>query len=233
MISFFFYGCLVPNQEVTWSGNVYGLFTTQLETISQANLEILSQEGESLTSAQTPYTENLAYQEFTLSTDLIAQNVQIRISGTDIYPTQYFGTTPQNSAIWLNGAIYGYGIVWTESFFQSLGLNIQSPSTEETVQLIGRPSVPEDWANVELSVIQEDETIKTVQRYRYDETGFLLAIALEEETESIDIFVSTDLSPGAITLIAEHEDGRAMEISYHAQGGTVINAAHLLFSSEE
>ena len=187
----------------------------------------------SLTFTQAPYTENLAYQEFTLNSDLVAQDLQIRISGPDIYPTQYFGTTPQNSAIWLNGAIYGYGIIWTESFFQSLGIDIISPSTEETVQLIGRPSVPEDWENVELSVIQEDETIKTVQRYRYDETGFLLAISPQDETESIDIFVSTDISPGAITLIAEHDDGRFMEISYHAKGGTVINAAHLLFSSEE
>ena len=233
MISFLFYGCLVQTEEVTWSGNVYGLFTTQLETFSQAELEILDKNGDSLTIAQTPYTDNLAYQEFTLGTELLSQDVQIRISGPEIYPTQYFGTTPQNSAIWLNGAIYGYGIIWTESFFQSLGVDIQSPSTEEVVQLIGRPSTPEDWSNVELYIIQEDGSIKPVQRYRYDETGFLLAIGPEEETDSIDIFIGTDVSPGALTLIAEHNDGRSMEIAYHAQGGTVINAAHLLFSSME
>ena len=231
MISFLLYGCLAQTEEITWSGNVYGLFATQLETISQANLEILSQQGESLTFAQTPYTDNLAYQEFTLDTDLLFQDVQIRISGQEIYPTQYFGTTPQNSAIWLNGSIYGYGIIWTESFFQSLGMNIESPSTEEVVQLIGRPSNPEDWSNVELSVIQEDGTAKSVQRYRYDETGFLLAIAPQDETDSIDIFVCTDIAPGALTLTAEHNDGRSMEIAYHAQGGTIINAAHLLFAS--
>ncbi|MAA80336.1 MAG: hypothetical protein CL916_13865 [Deltaproteobacteria bacterium] len=233
MISFFLYGCLVQTQEITWSGNVYGLFTTQLETFSQASLEILSQEGESLTLAQTPYTENLSYQEFTLDTNLLSQDVQIRISGPDIYPTQYFGTTPQNSAIWLNGSIYGYGIIWTESFFQSLGIDILSPSTEEVVQLIGRPSNPEDWGNVEISVIQEDGTAKSAQRYRYDETGFLLSIEPQEETESIDIFVCTDIVPGALTLIAEHSDGRFMEVAYHAQGGSIINAAHLLFSFEE
>ena len=101
------------------------------------------------------------------------------------------------------------------------------------MQLIGRPSIPEDWNNVVLTVVQGDGTIKPVQRFRYDETGFLLSIASQDDTDSIDVFVCTDISPGTLTLVANRNDDRIMEIEYHAQGGTVINAAHLLFSSEE
>lgn len=233
MILSFLYGCLIPTQETTWSGNVYGLFATQLEAISDVQLDLLSMNGETYTSADTPYTESPQYYVFTLAPEQLSQDVQILISGADIYPTLYVGTTPQNNAIWLNGAIYGYGTMWTESFFQSLALDIQSPSTQEVVQLIGRPSLPEEWSNVTLSLVQEDGTEKPVQRYRYDETGFLLSIAAQAETESIDLFVCTDIEPGALTLIAEHSDGRYMEITYHAQGGTVINAAHLQFSIVE
>ena len=232
MSLFFIFACVVPTEETTWSGNVYGLFAAQLETAA-ADLNLLSTDGTLLTSSETPYSDSPQYHVFSLEPDLLVQDVQILVSGADFYPTLYIGTTPQNSAIWLNGALYGYGTIWTESFFLSLGLDIESPSTQEMVQLIGRPSLPEDWSNVVLTLIQENGVEKEVLRFRYDETGFLLGIDAQAETESIDLFVCTDINPGSLTLLAEHSDGRTMEIRYHAQGGTIINAEHLLFSKTE
>lgn len=233
MIFLIAFGCMTQNQDVTWSGNVYGLFTTQLETVSDAQLELLNVEGESLTVAETPYVENKSYQEFVLETEYLSKEIQLKLSGAEMYPTQYYGTTPQNSSIWFNGSLYAYGILWTESFFQSLGYSIDSPSNGTSVQLIGRPSIPEDWKNVELTVDHENGSTLIVDRFRYDETGFLLAIPDENETESIDIFICTDIPPGSLILTATHLDGRHMEIPYHADGGTIINAAHLLFSPLE
>ena len=79
MIFLIAFGCMTQNQDVTWSGNVYGLFTTQLETVSDAQLELLNVEGESLTVAETPYVENKSYQEFVLETEYLSKEIQLKI----------------------------------------------------------------------------------------------------------------------------------------------------------
>lgn len=228
-----FTGCIAQTDEVIWSGNVYSLFSAQLESSPEATLDILGMEGQIILSAETPYESNPGYREFTIPEDNLGQEVQILVSGPDLYPTLYVGTTPKNSAIWLNGSLYGYGSLWTESFFLSLNTEISSPAQREFVQLIGRPSIPSDWENVKLSLVEEDGTLRDVQRYRYDDTGFLIAIPPIEGALQIDLFTCTDISPGAITLTVEHDDGRSVDIGYYAQGGTVINAANLLFTANE
>ena len=100
MILFFIFACVVPTEETTWSGNVYGLFAAQLETAT-ADLNLLSTDGALLTSSETPYSDSPQYHIFSLEPDLLVQDVQILVSGSDFYPTLYIGTTPQNSAIWL------------------------------------------------------------------------------------------------------------------------------------
>jgi hypothetical protein len=226
-------GCLTQNNDVSWAGNVYALFTTQLESNDQASLDILNMQGEVLLSANAPYDSSPSYREFTIPEANLGQEVQILVSGPELYPTLYVGTTPETSAIWFNGSLYGYGSMWTESFFLSLNTDISSPAQSEFVQLIGRPSLPSDWENARISLLEEDGTLRDIQRYRYDDTGFLIAIPSSEDALQIDLFTCTDIAPGAMILSVEHDDGRKVEIEYYAQGGTVINAAHLLFTPNE
>jgi len=227
----FFLSCLPADEDTIWSGNIYELQGSQLESSASSSIHILSPEGEQLYTAEAPYESSPYYREFSLESQDLSKEVLLLVEGENVYPTMYVGTTPSTNAIWLNGALYGYGKSWTESFFLSLGKEISSPSQGQYAQLIGRPNEPTDWANTELSILHSSGEEYAVERYRYDDSGFLLAIQDGEVFDRIDLFVSTDLPEGAITIDVHRAD-ESMSIAYYAINGTVINATHLLFIQE-
>lgn len=232
MICLFLNACISQTDDISWSGNLYALRTNQLEESVDDTVEILDLHGTTLITAETPDETSPEYKRFLLPEEILDQEIFLKVTGPALYPTLYAGKTPNNTSMWFNGALYGYGAMWTESFFLSLGASISSPAEKEHVQLIGRPSVPEDWKGAIISLFDELGE-HDVQSYRYDETGFLIGIPFNEDAEKIDLFTSTDIMPGEIRLLVEHADGRSIETTYFAEGGTIINAANFVFSPNE
>ena len=229
----FLISCVAIEENTIWSGNLYELQGSQLELSASSSIQMLNTSGEEILSSENPYPDTSYYHELHLSQEELSKNVLLLLNAENSYPTMYVGQTPTTNAIWLNGSLYSYGKTWTDSFFMSLGQEISSPSEGEYAQLIGRPNVPEDWAGAEFTVYHESGETYTIDRYRYDESGFLLAIQDGEEFDRIDLFVCTNLQEGNVAFDVITEDSRVMTVSYYAQKGTVINATHLLFPTEQ
>ena len=144
----FFISCAAIEENTIWSGNVYELQTSQLETSTSSSLQLRNTAGELLHTADVPYSESPYYHEFALSAQDLSQDVLLLVDAETSYPTMYVGQTPSTNAIWLNGALYSYGKTWTDNFFLSLGQEISSPSQGEYAQLIGRPCTRRlGWCN--------------------------------------------------------------------------------------
>lgn len=227
-------------EAVAWDGyvlaQVSGLDETQV--LAEGSVTLVDLDGTELAAA-APIEGFVGYWRF--EEVPVATEVALRLEGTasgsepgaPLTPTVWRSRTPSGRASWLTGGLFLRDLAYTEDFLATLegfpGVTV-TPLSEGTVaHLWGEPWLPEEWSDVEVSVVGGDGLEGTVLLLVVEEDGTIREASGEEP---VDLFLGLDLAPGTVTLTVETPEGAVAETSWPARGGEVLSAIYYALPEE-
>jgi hypothetical protein len=128
-------------------------------------------------------------------------------------------TVPTGEALWFTGAVFAREPTIHQAYFDALsGLNgiTALPLEDATVAAIwAEPLQPEDWAGIDISIVDGSGEVMPFWALAVDEQGQLA----DAGNGPIDLLIAPNLQPGTVTLRAGDS-----ETSWPAQGGDMLSA---------
>ena len=213
----------IPDQ-VDWSGYVYaGVPADDVPLLEDGTIEILDRDGAALADAEArqDYEDALGYWTLDVPVDT---DVALRLSGADVVPTLWLGTTPSGRGYWLGGALYARGAEETAALFDALdgyqGLAPQALADGAIAHLVGQPWDRDAVAGATWSATDGAGEDAAVVLLVADEEGNLS----DAGTGPVDMIVAVNLVPGTVSLQVDAADGRTGRADWPAQGGDLISA---------
>lgn len=221
----------VPDQ-VEWSGYVYaGVPVDDGPLLEDGAIDILDRDGAPLDDAEArqDYEDALGYWTLDVPVDT---EIALRLSGADVLPTLWLGTTPTGRGYWLNGALFARSAEETTALFDALeadlGLAPQELSDGAIAHLIGQPWDREAVAGATWSATDGAGAAADVVLLVADEDGALS----DAGAGPVDVVIALNLAPGTVSLQVDATDGRAARAEWPAQGGDLVSAMWFQLAEE-
>lgn len=207
-------------ERVSWGGTVQidrSLSSGEIVELTAGAVTMLELDGALLAEATQPFSDSPGYWRFDAIP--VGEDVAIRVSGEDVTPMVWRATVPTGDALWFTGGLFAREPAVHQSYFAALdGLGGISPVALErgsVAALWGEPLDPEEWASVDITVIDGDGSEAPVWRLSIDATGQLV----DAGDGPVDLFIAPNLAPGLVTL-----DAGDASTSWPAQGGDMLSA---------
>jgi hypothetical protein len=140
--------------------------------------------------------------------------MSVRIEGEGMYPSVFAGTSPDATAIWFNGAIFGSEQGFVDAWLAELDVPegvTAAPPDADTVDVWGYPLDGQVWDCADVRVNGAPPLC-----YYKDDTGTLV----RADAGPIDAFYAFGLPPGDIVV----ESGLGGEQHYATTGGEMVYA---------
>lgn len=167
-------------------------------------------DGQLLAEAEQPFADSPGYWRVVLPP---STPFNLRIEADDSYPAVWRGYSPNESGIWLSGALFSWPHSAVDPFFEalaeSLEIEISDLKTEEVVHLWGQvlnreDADPSDWP------IRDGEGKRVdAHTFRQQDDGSLVLV----EEAPIDYVFAFDLAPGTIEVAG---------VEYESQAGDLL-----------
>ena len=197
--------------EVSYGGWISeGPMGSNTPMFSEGSVLFHSESDELLAEGQQPFADSPGYWRVTLPP---ATPFHLRIEAEGSYPAVWKGRSPNESGIWLSGALFSWPHEVVDPFFEaleeSLDITIGDLKSEEVVHLWGQVLNRDDADSSDWPI--RDGEGKRVEPYTFRqlEDGSLV---LEEEAP-IDYVFAFDLAPGTIEVAG---------VEYKTQAGDLL-----------
>lgn len=214
--------------DVSWSGYVFADPYVSEDLLTGGAFEVLTPDGGCLEGGDGACIvgeESSSTAGYWGVSVPVTTPVALRLSGDGLAPTLWRTDTPARPAQWLNGGLFTRDLAALEAFAADLGPPTATAaplSSSDRAWLWGSALSPEDWAGATLTLVDGDGAAVPVVALSQSDDG---AVSLAGDGP-IDLFLATDLAPGAVTLTVEAADGRIATETWPAQAGDLVSAVY-------
>lgn len=214
-------------RPLIWQGQVYDDIPVDgVGGLVVGELEVRDMNGDPIAIGTQPDPESPSTWQIPLSGD--AEEVEIRIAGSEPFTTVWRTTLPSQRSFWFSGTFFAVKETTLAPVWDALAEMTGEPlSTADGASLYGEPLALSDddieaWTDASVVVYDADGGVHPALTLSTTEDG-LLTLS-DETTGPISAFTVTGLPPGPLRLVIDASDGRHVVTDYNAEAGELLSA---------
>ena len=196
--------------EVAYGGWISaGPVGSDTEMLVDGTVEFWGVDGELLSEAEQPFADSPGYWRVVLPPDT---PFNLRIESEEAYPAVWRGRSPNESGIWLTGALFSWPHSAVDPFFEaleeSLAIEVADLKTEDVVHVWGQVTNREDADASDWPIRDGEGRRVEPYTFRQQEDGSLVLV----EEAPVDYVFAFNLAPGAVEVAGVIYDSQAGDL---------------------